>query len=179
MANGCVVWVTGMSGAGKTTLCDALRLFLEPRLPELVVLDGDIIRQAFGNDLGYHKEDRIIQIKRLQNLAKVLSDQGQVVIVATIYSSSELLNWNRANLHDYFEIYLDASLDALRGRDTKGLYAKAESGEITDVVGVDITWNPPASPNLVIDSDDPDQPEKLAQKVIAAVPRFSLVFESA
>jgi len=174
-----VIWVSGLAASGKTTLCNALWLLLKPRVPELVLLDGDAIRAAFGNDLGYREEDRIVQIKRLQNVAKMLSDQGLIVLVAALYANPELLGWNRENLTEYFEVYLEASLDTLRRRDTKGLYVKAESGEIENVVGVDIVWQIPKCPDLIINTDNPASPQELARQVIADIPRLGLLLQTA
>jgi len=148
-------------------------------MPQLVLLDGDAIRVAFGGGLGYREEDRVVQIKRVQGLAKMLSDQGLIVFVAALYSNPDLLAWNRQNLNSYFEIYLEASMSTLMGRDSNDLYAKAERGEISNVVGVDIPWQAPVSPDLVINTSTPDSPDSLAQQVISAVPGLSLTFESA
>ena len=167
-----VVWITGLSGSGKTTVCEALSQSLKPILPQIVMLDGDVIRSAFGGDLGYQENDRVTQIKRLQRLAKTLSDQGMLVIVAALYCNNSLMDWNRHNLKDYFEIYLEASLDYLKKRDYKCLYAKAISGEMINVVGVDINWQPPENPDLVINTNDLIEPAQLARQVIAAIPRF-------
>ncbi len=170
-----VVWITGLSGAGKTTLCTALYGLVKPRLPELVTLDGDVVRAAFGADLSYREEDRVRQIRRLQALARVLSEQGLAVIVGALYAHPELLAWNRAHFPDYFEVYLEAPLDFLRRRDAKGLYAKADAGEITDVVGIDIPWHAPERPDMVIQAVREEPPETLARRVAAAVPRFARV----
>lgn len=168
-----VIWVTGLSGSGKTTLCNALWQLLKPHIPALVLLDGDVIRSAFGDDLGYREEDRIIQIKRLQNIAKMLAEQCLIVVIAAVYAHPELLRWNRQNLCDYFEVYLEACLDTVRHRDPKGLYARVAADEITNVVGVDIPWHAPESPDLVINTDNPDRPEILARRVVATIPRLA------
>ena len=174
-----VIWISGLSGSGKTTLCNAIWSLLKPRLPELVVLDGDEVRGALGSDLGYREEDRYTHIKRMQRIARLLSEQNLVVLVAAVYANPELLKWNRENLGDYFEVYLEADGDTVRRRDAKGLYARAASGEITDVVGVDIPWRPPESPDIVINTDDPDPAETLARRVIAAIPRLASAQEVA
>ncbi len=168
-----VIWVTGISDSGKTTLCQAMRDILKPDMNELVVLDGDAVRAAFGQDLGHREEDRVIQIRRLQNIAKLLSEQGQVVIVAALYANPELLAWNRENIAEYFEVYLDVPLEIVRQRDSKGLYAKVDSGQMKNVVGIDIPWQAPDSPDLVIFGNEPEPPEDLALRVILAVPRLS------
>lgn len=166
------MWVLGLSGSGKTTLCRALRDALVPHVPELVVLDGDAVREAFGNDLGFAEADRVVQIGRLQGLARLLAGQGMKVIVAAVYARPDLLTWNRAHLPGYFEIYLRASSAALRARDSKGIYVRASRGELLNVVGVDIPWNCPTHPDLVIDTDDLEEPRRMAAKVIAAAPRL-------
>ena len=148
-----VIWITGISGAGKTTLCDALYERLSATLPNIVKIDGDEIRAVFGSDLSYREEDRHVQISRIQRLAKLLSDQNLNCIVSALYSHPDLLSWNRRNISSYFEVYLKASIDLVSKRDSKHLYSRAESGEMTDVVGIDIPWHEPMHPDLVIDCD--------------------------
>jgi len=148
-----VVWITGLSGAGKTTLCDALCDRLSSTLTNIVKIDGDQIREVFGGDLTYKEEDRWIQIGRIQRLAKILSDQNLNCIVCALYSHPDLLSWNRDNIPNYFEVYLKASIDLVKDRDTKGLYGQAITGKLVDVVGVDIPWNEPRQPDLVINAD--------------------------
>ena len=168
-----VIWITGLSGAGKTTICDAVRARLDNRLPHLVILDGDAIRDVFGNALGFKEKDRVVQINRLQRLAKMLSDQGLVVLVAALYSHPDLLAWNRANLNGYFEVYLDASIEDVRARDPKGLYGKAAAGQMLDVVGIDIDWRPPSSPDLVLDTSGREPVDVSVERLIRAVPILS------
>ena len=165
-----VIWITGLSGSGKTTLARAIGEVVKPALPQLVVLDGDVIRAAVADGLGHAEADRMVQIRRIQGLAKALADQGLVVVVAALYAHPDLLRWNRDNLQPYFEVYLDASLDLVRRRDHNGLYAKADAGETGDVVGVDIAWHAPEHPDLVIEASDQVAPGVLARRVIEAVP---------
>jgi adenylyl-sulfate kinase len=161
-----VIWITGLSGSGKSTLCQALRARLKPLRPSLVMLDGDAVRAAFGDDLGYHETDRIRQIKRLQGIARMLVDQGVTVLVAALYAHPDLSAWNRANLRSYFEVYLRADVDFLLGRDGKGLYDRARRGEISNVVGVDIPWHAPTQPDLVIDVTSMIPADALAEQVL-------------
>ena len=174
-----VIWVTGLSGAGKTTLCQALCQLLKPRLPQLVLLDGDAMRSVFNHEIGYREVDRLAHVRRIQRLAKLLSDQGQVVLTAVLYSHPDLLSWNREHLQPYVEIYLRAPLEALRQRDTKDLYAKALAGERVHVVGVDIPWHAPQQADLVIDMNHLESPEQLARTVIAAIPQLRQMFDGA
>lgn len=164
-----VIWITGLSGAGKTALSDALIAIVKPRLPTLVRLDGDVVRAIFGTGLGYSEPERVVQIKRIQALARELDHQGFVVLVAALYAHPELLAWNRANYSSYFEVYLDTPLAEVQRRDAKGIYTRAKRGEERYVVGIDIPWHPPDEADLVLDGAS-DTPEGLAARVIAAVP---------
>lgn len=168
-----VIWLTGMSGSGKTTLCTAMHAVLKPRLKQLVKLDGDEIRAAFGDDLTHAESDRVRQINRIQRIAKILADQGMVVLVAALYAHPELLAWNRKNLPGYFEVYLKATVGFLGTRDPKGLYRKAQNGELRDLVGVDIPWNEPQQPDLVIDAENSKLPDALALDVLARIPKIA------
>jgi adenylylsulfate kinase len=164
-----VIWVTGLSGSGKSTLCDALRPRLKALRPALVVLDGDVIRAAFGGDLDFHEADRVRQIKRIQGIAKVLADQDITVLVAALYCHPDLLAWNREHLRGYFEVYVKADVEFLAGRDGKQLYGRARRGEMKNVVGVDIPWHAPKSPEMVIEAAAMTPPQVLADQVLARV----------
>lgn len=166
-----VIWLTGISGAGKTTICDAMWDLLKPSLPELISIDGDIVRQLFAHKLGYAEPDRVQQIQRIQTLAKFLSDQGQIVLVAALYARDDLLVWNRKNFTDYFEVYIDASIDLVRARDPKGLYANA--GPSPQIVGIDIPWNPPSNPDVIVEADNQITSTDIAKHIISKIPAFS------
>ena len=168
-----VIWLTGISGAGKTTIADAIAVKLSGRLPELVQIDGNVIRDIFGPSLGFKEEDRVEQISRIQRIAKFLADQGQCVLVAALYSHPDLMKWNRENLSDYFEVLIDASLKLVQSRDPRGLYAKAAEGKMPDMVGLDIPWHRPQDSNMIIDPASGVSAEESADKIIAAVPRLA------
>jgi len=165
-----VIWITGLSGAGKTTVCTALHALLKPELPEVVMLDGDSVRAAFGHDLGHEERDRVVQVRRLQGIAKVLGDQGLCVLVAVLYNNPELLAWNRAHLGGYFEVFVDAPLALVQARNHKQLYSKAARGEARNVVGIDIPWHPPRYPDLVVDAALEEAPREMALRIARAVP---------
>jgi cytidine diphosphoramidate kinase len=166
---GPVIWITGLSGAGKTTLCEAVRDRLRPHVGAVVMLDGDLIREAFDGDLGYGEADRVRQIRRMQRLAKLIADQGVAVVVAALYSNAHLLAWNRANLPGYHEVYLEASLESLAGRDAKGHYAAYARGAITNLVGLDIPFTPPDRPDVVFDANRFGDLDTMAATVVDAV----------
>ena len=168
-----VIWITGMSGSGKTTLATALHDLLKPTLPHTVLLDGDVIRAAFGVGLGYSEPERVVQIQRIQNLAKVLAGQELIVIVAALYANEDLLRWNRLNLPGYCEVYLEASIDLLEGRDKKNLYSMAKSGETRGVVGFDIPWNAPENPDVLFNADIEATPKEMVRQLIDQTPALS------
>lgn len=173
-----VLWLTGLSGAGKTTLCKALWALLKPGLPELIILDGDAVRQMMGHDLGHDEASRAKQVARLRALAKFLSDQGHVVVVAAVYTRPDLTAESRKTLRGFFQVYLDATLETVKKRDTKGLYAAAQEGRTKDVVGVDIPWHPPADADLVVQCGV-ETAEQSARRIAAAVPRLARALERA
>lgn len=168
-----VIWLTGLSGAGKTTICTELYGRLKPLLPELVLLDGDAIRAALGGDLGFTEQDRNVQIRRVQGIAKLLSDQGLIVLVGVVYSNPELMAWNRAHFAGYREVYLRVPLVVVASRDAKGIYGRAARGETSNVVGMDIPWHEPQSPDLTLESDGRHTPAEMADRIIGAVPVFA------
>ncbi|MBC8451723.1 MAG: adenylyl-sulfate kinase [Rhodospirillaceae bacterium] len=174
-----VIWITGLSGAGKTTVCENIVRMMKPSVPELVVLDGDVVREIFNDQLGHTEVDRIRQIKRIQRLAKELDTQGLVVLVAALYAHSDLLNWNRENFSNYAEIYLDAPIELVQSRDPKGLYEKVRVGEMKHVVGIDIPWNAPLNPTLTIKMTDAETPNSVSEKIISAIPHLSARLASA
>jgi adenylylsulfate kinase-like enzyme len=170
---GAVIWLTGLSGAGKTTIAQAVVSAVKPRCPELVLIDGDTVRAVFDADLDYTEPSRHKQITRIRRLAGVLAQQGQVVIVAALYSHPQLLAENRRMLPGYFEVYVKASMSTLGARDSKGLYAGAAAGEVANVVGVDIPWHEPVAADLILSNDGDRRPEELAAELIARVPRLA------
>jgi len=148
-----VIWFIGLSGAGKTTLSNLLYDKLKVKLANLVLLDGDVLRNVFGNDADHTVEGRRKNAERLSNLSKFLSDQGIHVIAAVLSIFPEWQDWNRDNISDYIEIYVKASMDVLRKRDKKSLYEPAFKGEIKNVVGVDIPFPEPKFSDLIIDNN--------------------------
>lgn len=168
-----VIWLTGLSGAGKTLISQKLVERFKVAVPELVHIDGDEVRALYGNDLAFDEDSRRKQIKRIQRLAKLLDLQGLLVVVAALYSHPELLDWNRANFDDYLEVYLSAPLALVQHRDAKGLYGKAMSGEMQHVVGMDIPWHAPANPDLLIDGALQEDPDALVVRIARMVPRLT------
>ena len=153
-----VLWIIGMTGAGKSTLANIVYADLKNTHPESVLLDGDSLRSAMGNDLGYSIADRHIQAVRLSRLSLMLAEQKIHVIAPCISIFKDIQEWNRAHIPGYFEVYLKVSFQVLKEqRDIKGLYQKALQGLESHVVGVDIDFPEPVSPDMVIDNDTPLQ----------------------
>jgi len=146
-----VTWVIGLSRAGKTTLSKLLYDKLKPQVNNLVLLDGDIVRELFGNDVDHSIEGRRKNAERLSHLSRFLSDQNIHVIAAVLSIFPEWQAWNRENIVDYQEVYIKASIDVLEKRDENNLYSQAKAGKIINVVGIDIPFPEPIKPDLVIE----------------------------
>lgn len=149
---GRVFWITGLSGAGKTSvgseLCNRLRASGHP----VIFLDGDALRAAIAEDLGHSAENRRRSAMRNARLCRLLAEQGNDVVCATISLFHEVQRWNRENIPGYHEIYLRVPLEELRRRDTKGIYAAGQGGDVRDVVGIDVPAEFPEAPHLVLDN---------------------------
>ena len=151
--NGKVIWITGLSGAGKTTLAKQLASTLKQSGYSPVLLDGDSLRDIFGatnkNSGNFSRESRLTLAMKYCQLCKLLSDQGFLVIIATISMFKEVYAWNRENLPDYFEVYMKASLDELRRRDPKGIYYDFDTHVLSNVAGLDLPVDEPEFPDFV------------------------------
>ena len=164
-----IIWITGISGAGKTTLAKELIKKIKEKYNNVLSIDGDIIRELFGNDLGYDIESRVSQIKRIQRLALFLDKQEIIVVVSALYSREDLLNWNRENFKKYFEIYLDVSLKLVTQRDVKGIYKKFHNGQEKNVVGLDIPWNAPLKYDLSINMDKLPTVQEIIDQILKKI----------
>jgi adenylylsulfate kinase-like enzyme len=158
-----VIWITGLSASGKTTLSKAFEKKYKSKLSNMVLVDGDVIRDLFGNDLGFTERDRQIQIGRMQAIASFLEKQSILVIVAALYANKELLEKNRQLFDEYYEVYLKADIDLLQTREYKELYKNALAQKVKNIVGVDITWYEPVTPHLVFEVAKGMLPEEMAE----------------
>jgi len=167
-----VIWITGLSGAGKTTLGHAVFGKWQAIAPNTVLVDGDVVRELFkldGSPELYTLEGRRKVAMRIHELCVWLDSQGINVVCCTISLFGDLHDINRRTFSKYFEVFIDVPMDVLRRRDNKNLYARAFSGEMPDVVGVDLPFLPPAAPDLHIDnSDDLENFHDLARDVLTA-----------
>ena len=145
-----VVWLIGLSGSGKTTLANEIVASINIGSKNTILLDGDVIREIFGNDLGYSMEERLLNAQRICQLGKFLDDQGMNVICAILSIFPETRARNRKNVGDYYEVFIDVPIEILVERDSKGIYGKYNRGEISEVVGMDINFPIPDKADLVI-----------------------------
>lgn len=165
-----VVWITGLSGAGKSAIAAELRRRLTASGRPSVLLDGDEVRAAVADpSAGYDRGGRLLSARRLARLARLLEAQDVVVVVATMSLFHEIHAWNRRELGQYLEVLVDVSVDTLARRDPKGLYARAASDASTGLPGVALAAELPRAPDLVIvnDGDDPAFAHRAAERILA------------
>jgi len=151
--NAMTIWLTGVSGAGKTTLALALASRLREKDVPVEVLDGDEVRAALSPDLGFTKPERDDHIRRVAWVSRLLTNHGIVVIAATISPYRSIRNWCREFLTPFVEVFLDCPIAIAEGRDVKGLYARARAGEITTFTGLDDPYEPPDRPEVYLRTD--------------------------
>lgn len=155
-----VIWLTGLSGAGKSTIANALELALFEQKKHTFLLDGDDLRLGLCRNLGYSDEDRTENIRRIAEVAKILLEAGLIVIVATIspFSRDRRLSRELIGIEHFIEVFVDTPLSECERRDPKGLYRKARSGKIENFTGIDSIYETPAQPDITIDtlSEDPN-----------------------
>ncbi|MDP4523467.1 adenylyl-sulfate kinase [Bacillus halotolerans] len=151
----CALWFTGLSGSGKSVLANAVDEKLYHMGIQSYVLDGDNIRHGLNQDLGFRTEDRIENIRRIGEVAKLFVDSGQMILTAFISPFREDRDMVRALFPDgeFLEIYVKCPLQVCEQRDPKGLYKKARNGDIKHFTGIDSPYEAPLSPDLIIESD--------------------------
>jgi adenylylsulfate kinase len=148
-----VIWIIGLSGAGKTTLAQETVRLMRRQMDNVVLLDGDAVRSMLGDDLGHTLADRKKNADRLCRMGRFLDAQNIHVVCAVLSVFEQSRRWNRQNIENYYEVYIDAPLDMLEQRDPKGLYARARRGEIADFPGVSMEFPVPRHPDLVISNN--------------------------
>ena len=164
---GFTIWLTGMSGAGKSTITGLLEAELHARGVPLEVLDGDVVRTHLTRGLGFSREDRDENVRRVGWVCELLTRHGVVAVAAVISPYRAVRDELRARIGRFVEVFVDAPLEVLAERDVKGLYKKALAGEIENFTGVSDPYEPPLEPEVVCRSDGSETPEASAAKVIA------------
>ncbi len=178
---GFVVWFTGLSGSGKSTLAEALAPVIRERGRNVEILDGDIVRTNLSKGLGFSKEDRDTNIRRIGFVASLLARNGVGVITAAISPYQEIRDENRAMVENagaaFIEVHAAATVDQCEARDVKGLYAKARAGEIKGFTGVDDPYEEPPAPELRCETGL-DAPESSLQQIIDHLESRGLIGEA-
>ncbi len=172
---GIVVWLCGLSGSGKSTIANAAERVLHQQRRFTTILDGDNVRTGLNSNLGFSELDRLENIRRLAEVAKVFVSNGVITFVSAITPRGELRDLARGLLgEDYFEVYVKASYAACEKRDVKGLYARADRGEIEQFTGKDGSFEPPNHPNLVLDTEALSIEDAAFELLEAIRPRLSI-----
>lgn len=154
MANkGFTIWFTGLSGSGKSTLSAVLEQRLREGGRSVEVLDGDVVRTHLSKGLGFSREDRDTNIKRIAFVCNLLTRNGVVCISAAIAPYREARAWARAHIGDFVEVYVKCPLEVCRQRDVKGLYKLVDEGKLKGFTGVDDPYEEPETPDLVVETD--------------------------
>tara|TARA_B100000073_G_C23733589_1_gene571560 strand:+ start:224 stop:724 length:501 start_codon:yes stop_codon:yes gene_type:complete len=165
-----IIWITGLSSSGKTTLSNKLYNELN-EIPKLIQVDGDVVREIFDETSDYSISGRIRQINRIQKISKFLEKNNFTVIVSALYSNNELLTWNRENFKNYYEIFIDVPITILKKRDKKGVYSNNKN-----VVGLDIDWEKPiASADLILEYEDKLKPNEMLAKVLEGLKKYTKI----
>lgn len=160
---GFTIWFTGLSGAGKSTLSEIVEQRLRAQGHRVEVLDGDIVRTHLSKGLGFSREDRDTNIKRIAFVANLLTRNGVICISAAISPYREAREWARNEIGNFVEVYLSCPLEVCRERDVKGLYKLVDEGKIKNFTGVDDPYEPPLNPELIIETDKETVEESVAR----------------
>ena len=168
-----VIWCTGLSGAGKTTLAKNIEKALHTRGQLAQVLDGDNIRTGINNNLGFTEKDRIENIRRIAEVSKLLIESGVITINSFISPTTEIrqLAMDIIGEDNFIEIYVNAPLSVCEDRDTKGLYKKARDGKIKNFTGIDSPFEPPQNPDVEINTDQLSIEESLNKAMEYIIPK--------
>ena len=167
---GHVIWISGLSGAGKTSVSNHTADLLIQLGQAPIVLDGDKLRELLNASpfvtKSVDREGRLALAQKYSNLCKLLADQDQIVIIATISMFDEVYKWNHQNLPGYFEVFLDTPINVLKSRDPKKLYARFDLGEIQNVAGMDLSVDVPMNSHLFVTHDPYISPKDIAKEIL-------------
>jgi adenylyl-sulfate kinase len=174
MAKGFTLWFTGLSGAGKSTLAGLVKDALLERGMKVEVLDGDVVRQNLSKGLGFSKEDRDTNIRRIGFVCHLLTRNDVVAIAAAISPYKVIRDENRALIGRFVEVYCQCDIGTLTARDPKGLYEKALRGEIANFTGVSDPYEPPANAEVIVDTAKED-PAASAQRILRTLEEMGYI----
>ena len=174
---GFVLWFTGLSQAGKTTVANRVYDILKKKGVKLERLDGDIVRKSISADLGFTKEDRDENIRRIMRVAKLLSQNGTGVICSFISPYKKIRDEIRKEVTNFIEVFCNCPLEVCEKRDTKGLYKKARKGEIKNFTGISDPYEPPENPEIELNTDKETIEESTAKVINYLTSRFKIYNE--
>jgi adenylyl-sulfate kinase len=178
MTTGFTVWFTGLSGAGKTTLSTRVAEIVRERGQRVEILDGDVVRTNLSKGLGFSREDRDTNIRRIGFVANLLTRNGVAVVVAAISPYRAVRDEVRAEIGRFVEVYVRCPVDELIRRDVKGLYARALRGEVAQFTGVSDPYEEPINPEVVVDTDH-ETVDESAAKIVATLERLGYLSDAA
>ncbi|WP_445173877.1 adenylyl-sulfate kinase [Microcoleus sp.] len=174
MEKGFILWFTGLSGSGKTTITKALEPELKARGCRVEILDGDVVRTNLSKGLGFSQEDRDTNIRRIGFVAHLLSRNGVVAMTAAISPYRAIRDEIRAMEPNFVEVYVTAPLEVCEGRDVKGLYAKARAGEIKGFTGIDDPYEEPVNPEIICYTER-ESVEESVKKVLTKLEQLGYI----
>ena len=174
MHKGVTIWFTGLSGAGKSTVSERVYAQLKEAGAKVELLDGDVVRTHLSKGLGFNKEDRDTNVRRIGFICELLSRNGVIAIAAAISPYRAVREEVRATILNFVEVYVHCPIDVLAQRDVKGLYKKALAGEIASFTGVSDPYESPANPEVSIDSSKETIDDSVA-KVLAKLKELDLI----
>jgi adenylyl-sulfate kinase len=175
MSAGFTVWITGLSGSGKSTIAGQLAAALRARGLPVVVIDGDEVRSGLSADLGFSREDRDTQVRRVGWMCDLLTRSGVVAVAALVSPYESTRAEVKAAIGRCLIVYVEAPLSTLAARDTKGLYRDAAAGRVTDLTGVGDPYEPPVDPDVHCVTDEGESPEDCAQRIVARILELGLM----
>lgn len=176
-SRGVTVWFTGLPCSGKTAVADRVAQMLKDRGHRVERLDGDIVRQSLTRDLGYSREDRNENIRRVTFVAKLLTRNGVIVLTSFISPYRDIRGYARQEIGEFIEVYTKCPLEVCIQRDVKGMYQKALRGEIKEFTGISDPYEEPLNPELVLETDK-ESLEECVAKVIAKLEEMGYIDES-
>jgi adenylyl-sulfate kinase len=174
MYKGFTLWFTGLSGAGKSTISDRIAQRLRDCGAKVEVLDGDVVRTHLSRGLGFSREDRDENIRRIGFVCELLSRNGVIAIVAAISPYRAVREEVRGRIENFVEVYVECPVEVLAARDVKGLYQKALAGEIANFTGISDPYEPPATPEITVNSST-ETVEQSVDRIWATLERLGLV----
>lgn len=161
-----VIWITGMSASGKTTLAKLIVEHYKSVNVDVIWLDGDHLRKALSEETYYNRNSRLSLAFKYARIAKMLAEQGFLIVISTVSLYKEIHKWNRENLPGYFEVFIKCGLEELKRRDPKGLYESFDKGKLSNVAGLDLVADFPLQADVVINSDEFTNPTESRDTVI-------------